>query len=533
MRQKYPLAVFILFVLTGALTFAQDPPKWGEWSHWGDQGDGTYRNPVLPSDYSEIDCIRVGDDFYAVSSTFQYSPGMIVLHSKDLVNWTIKGHAVSDVTQIGKELNWDRMNRYGRGIWAGAIRYHNEKYYLYFGTPDEGLFMTTASDPAGPWEPLHCMKAERGWDDCCPFFDDDGRAYFVATHFAAGYKTYLYRMTPDGKNLIEDSKVLVNEGAGREANKLYKFNGTYYHFYSEVSDGRYVMMQRASSIAGPYTEKKQLSRTQRHFNEPNQGGIVEGPDGKWYFLTHHGSGYWAGRIASLLPIHWIDGWPIIGEPDKDKIGTMVWQAAKPSNCYPIQTPQSSDDFDKLSLGPQWEWNHQPRNEMWSLTDRPGHLRLKAFRPLQNDDLFKAGNTLTQRCFGTARNEVIVRIDLAGMADGQRAGLCHYAGSFAMMGVCQNDGKRRLEFQSGEERVTGSEWTDHLIWLRSVWGLDGKADFFFSTDGKDFKPFGKTCRLGWGRYRGDRIGIYCFNNKTESGWIDVDDFIYRYKTDDTP
>lgn len=533
---RYIIVILIAFVFFFELLpnagFAQDSPKWGEWTRWGDHGDGTYRNPVLPSDYSDIDCIRVGDDYYAISSTFQYSPGMIILHSKDLVNWTIKGHAVSDLRQIGKELNWDRMNRYGRGIWAGAIRYHNEKFYLYFGTPDEGLFMTTASDPAGPWEPLHCMKSEQGWDDCCPFFDDDGKAYFVATHFAGGYKTYLYQMTPDGKSLIEDSKVLINEGKGREANKLYKFNGTYYHFFSEVSDGRYVMMQRASSITGPYTERKRLSHTQRNFHEPNQGGIIEGPDGKWYFLTHHGDGYWAGRIASLLPINWVDDWPIIGTPDKDNIGTMVWQTAKPSDRYPIQTPQSSDDFSKPSLGPQWEWNYQPRNEMWSLTDRPGHLRLKAFRPLKNDDLFKAGNTLTQRCFATTDNEVILKIDLAGMADGQRSGLCHYAGSFAMLGVCRNDGQRRLEFHSGQERITGPDLTDDSIWLKSTWGLDGKLEFFFSTDGRDFKSFGKTYQLGWGHYRGDRIGIYCFNNDSESGYVDVDEFIYRYKSDAT-
>lgn len=210
---------------------------------------------------------------------------MVIIHSKDLVNWTIKGHVVSDLRQISEEMNWTRMNRYGRGIWAGAIRYYQGKFYVYFGTPDEGYFMSTATDPAGPWEPLHCVKAEKGWDDCCPFFDDDGQLYFVGTHFADKYKTYLYRMTPDGKTLIENSKILINEGYGREASKLYKINGTYYHFFSEVKNGgRYIMMQRSSSITGPYLERKQLSHVQREYNEPNQGGLVEGPDRKWYFL---------------------------------------------------------------------------------------------------------------------------------------------------------------------------------------------------------------------------------------------------------
>ena len=157
------------------LAFASDPPTaWGDWPHWGAQSDGTYRNPVLPSDYSDLDCIRVGADYFAISSTFQFSPGMVILHSRDLVNWTIAGHAVYDLTQIGPELNWDRMNRTGKGIWAGAIRHHDGKFWVFFGTPDEGYFMTTAADVAGPWAPLHPVLKEAGWDDCCPFWDDDG-----------------------------------------------------------------------------------------------------------------------------------------------------------------------------------------------------------------------------------------------------------------------------------------------------------------------------------------------------------------------
>ena len=388
------LSVFLSVVWAGN---AQTVQVWGDWVRWGDQGNGTYRNPVLPADFSDIDCIRVGDNYFAISSTFQYSPGMVIIRSADLVNWSIVGHVVSDLSQISNELTYKRMNRYGRGIWAGAIRYFKGKFYVYFGTPDEGLFMTSASKPEGPWEPLHCMKAEAGWDDCCPFFEEDGRIYFVATNFADGYKTYLYQLTPNGKDLIESSKVLINEGQHREANKLYKFHDTYYHFFSEVGQGgRFIMMQRASSITGPYVEKRQLSHVQRQFNEPNQGGLVEGPDAKWYFLTHHGTGDWAGRIASLLPVQWVDGWPVIGQVGDDGIGTMVWQAPKPLPLIPAQTPQLSDSFDKPSLAPQWEWNYQPRDEMWSLTEKPGNLRLKAFRPLETNNLFKAGNTLTQR-----------------------------------------------------------------------------------------------------------------------------------------
>ena len=232
-----------------------EPSSWGDWPKWGDQKDGTYRNPVLPGDYSDLDCIRVGSDYFAISSTFQYSPGMIVLRSRDLVNWRIIGNVVDDVTRIGPGTNWDRMNRYGRGIWAGAIRHHAGKFWIYFGTPEEGYFMSSAKDPAGPWEPLHRMTKEGGWDDCCPFWDDDGQGYFVGTHFKGGYKTWLYKLTSDGRDLVPESRVLINEGSRREANKLFKISDTYYHFYSEFAGGgRYVMMQRAKSITGPYTE---------------------------------------------------------------------------------------------------------------------------------------------------------------------------------------------------------------------------------------------------------------------------------------
>lgn len=212
------------------LASAQTPSHWGDWPRWGDQGDGTYRNPVLPADYSDIDCIRVGEDYYAISSTFQFSPGMVIVHSRDLVNWTIVGHAVPDISQIGPELNWNRMNRYARGVWAGAIRHARGRFWVYFGTPDEGYFMTSAPTPAGPWEPLHALMKAPGWDDCCPFWDDDGQGYFVGTHFADGYKTYLWKLTPDGRSLVEESRTLINQGAGREANKLLKINGWYYPF---------------------------------------------------------------------------------------------------------------------------------------------------------------------------------------------------------------------------------------------------------------------------------------------------------------
>lgn len=515
-----------------ALAAGTGESRWGDWPRWGDQRDGvTYRNPVLPSDYSDLDCIRVGSDYYAISSTFQYSPGMVILHSKDLVNWEILGHVIDDVTQIGPDLNWDRMNRYGRGVWAGAIRYHNGKFWVYFGTPDEGYFMSTAKNPAGPWEPLHRLMGGAGWDDCCPFWDDDGQGYFVGTHFKDGYKTWLYKLTPDGRDLVNGWRVLLNEGAGREANKLYKINGLYYHVFSEHKPGvgRYVMMQRAKNITGPYPEKRQLCHAQPDMHEPNQGGIVQTEQGGWYFFTHHGAGDWEGRCASLLPVNWVDGWPILGDVGKDGIGTMVWSARKPVALTPIVTPQTDDDFSRPKLGVQWEWNYQPRVGKWSLTERPGFLRLHAFKPLVRDNLKKAGNTLTQRSLRTCTNVVTIALDLSGMADGQVAGLCHYSKGYSTIGVRCESGIITVESAHNQAITRGPELTTRKLWLQSTWGADGKSQYAYSTNGTAFTPFGEPYQLGWGDYRGDRIGIFTYNNEAEAGYVDCDVFMYRYNS----
>lgn len=525
------LALSLIVLSLNCVQAQESLRKWGDWQRWGDQGDGTYLNPVIPGDYSDIDCIRVGSNYYAISSTFQFSPGVVILQSKDMVNWIILGHAVDDLTQIGPELNWDRMNRYGRGIWAGALRYHDKKFWLYFGTPEEGYFMTTASKPQGPWEPLHKMLGEGGWDDCCPFWDDDGQGYFVGTQFSQNYKTYIYKMTPDGRDIIKSTGVLINEGAGREANKLYKWSGWYYHFFSEVGGdgGRYTMMQRSRNIFGPYSEKKQLTHTNWEANEPNQGGIVQTSQGEWYFLTHHGHGDWSGRIMSLLPVTWIDGWPIIGKVAQDGVGDMAWSVKKPIKNTPIITPQTDDSFSSRQLSPQWEWNYQPRPEKWSLRERRGWLRLHAFKPLRSDDMLQAGNTLTQRSMRTEQIEATVKLDLSGMVNGQKAGLCHFAvPSYSSLGIVQDGTTRKLVYRKDGQTLVGPELQTNTIWLRSKWGLDGQSQYSYSQDGVTFANFGSPYQLQWGSYRGDRIGIYNYNDATDAGYIDIDSFSYVYK-----
>ncbi|MBR6600724.1 MAG: glycoside hydrolase 43 family protein [Bacteroidaceae bacterium] len=503
-------------------------PSWGQWTRWGQQPDGTYCNPVLPSDYSDLDCIRVGDDYYAISSTMQFSPGMTVLHSRDLVNWEIVGNAVTDLTQIGPALNWDVMNRYGRGVWAGSIRYHKDRFYIFFGTPDEGYFMTSAPDAAGPWDPLICLMADSGWDDCTAIWDDEGQGYFLGTCFRDNCKTYMFRMADDCRSIDLESARLVNEGNHREANKLIRHGKYYYLIFSEHKRhlGRYVMAKRDTCLTGDFKEEHQLLLPCREANEPNQGGIVEGTEGKWYFFTHHGTGDWSGRIASLLPVTWIDGWPMLGDLSAGMPGSMVWTGPMPKIEEERLTIARSDEFDTSTLAPQWQWNYQPRTSMFSLTERPGWIRLKAFRPLVPGQLLKAGNTLTQRSWRTSANCVTIKADVSNMADGQHAGLCHFSSTSSGIGIVQEKGARYLEQHIDGHYVKG-ERIEHLyIWLQTRWGLDGMATYYYSLDGCHFVPFGEPYRMVWGHYRGDRIGVYSFNDHTEEGWIDVDYLHYR-------
>lgn len=512
-----------------AQTFA--PQAWGDWQTYGEQkGCGMYVNPVLPGDFSDIDCIEHDGYYYAISSTFQFEPGMAILRSADMVNWSVYSHAVPDVSQISEAMTSHVMDRYARGIWAGAIRWRNGRFYVYFGCPDEGMFMTTAPKIDGPWTPLHKMNIGGGWDDCCPLFDDDGQNYFVATHFADGYKTYVFRLSADGKTVDRESAVLINEGYGREANKLYKFNGKYYHLYSEDKDGgRYLMMQRADNPMGPYTEKRRLSHTQREWHEPNQGGYLQDKDGNWFFLTHHGSGDWGGRQVSLLPVTWIDGWPVIGNPDDDGIGRMVLNCRKPQT---VRRDNGSLASSRRYVGfglPDWEWNYHPVKERYVRTKKS--LALHASVPLRENDLLKASNTLTMRSWQTPHNVATVCLDFSSAADGQRCGMCHFSASWSEFGVKQVGSSSVLYYRDNKGREVNvqadlNKMMKKKVYLRSSWDLSGLCHYSWSLDGCKWTDAGVTYQMEWGNYRGDRIGLYTYNNICSEGDAIFTKFIYE-------
>ena len=520
------LAMSPVGVAAGSDDIANFNQEWGKWTTWGDQKDGTYLNPILPTDYSDIDCIKVGDTYYAMTSTFQLSPGVTLIRSTDLVNWEIITNIV-DLTQIGPALNWDVMDRYARGVWAGSLRHHNGRFYVFFGTPDEGFFPTSAPSIEGPWEPLTCLLEGPGWDDCSAIWDDEGRAWFVGTRFADNYKTYLWPMATDGKSIEKDKAKLVNEGDWREANKLIKVGDWYYLVFSQHIDGvgRYVMARRTRDMSEGFSaaQERQLNYADYDLHEPNQGGIIEGEPGKWYFFTHHGRGDWGGRLGTLLPVTWIDEWPVIGNVDENGIGHMQWKVEKPNLPKSKSDFTASEQFKDKKIKPHFQWNYQPREDFYSLTERKGWLRLKAFRPVETGNIMKAGNTLAYRVIQFAGSAEI-KLDISAMANGQIAGICHFSQDNSYLGVRMIDGKKYIEFKTADTNpIYGMEITKMQIWFKSEWDSNGVSRYSYSLDGKKYILFGADYQLKWGAYRGDRVGVFSFNDISDSGYVDVDFF----------
>ena len=341
---------------------------------WGNQGDGTYRNPVLCADFSDPDVIRVGGMYYMVASDFHFL-GMQVLESEDGVNWRY----ISQIYRRLDEPGWDAMVHYAGGSWAPAIRYHNGLFYVYFCTPDEGLFMSTASDAHGPWSPLHCVQHVEKWEDPCPFWDDDGQAYLGRSRHRAG-PIIVHRMSADGRQLLDEG-VTVYTGPVAEGTKFMKRNGYYYLIIPEGGVGTgWQTVLRARNIYGPYEHRVVLEQGTTAINGPHQGALIEGNNGEWWFY-HFQETPVLGRIVHLQPARWVDDWPVIGtDYDGNGIGEPVDTWRKPSMSGGSATVrdgktstnsktyvlQQSDEFDS-ALGLQWQWNHNPVDSHWSLT----------------------------------------------------------------------------------------------------------------------------------------------------------------------
>jgi beta-xylosidase len=487
------------------------------------QGNATYRNPVLFADYSDPDVIRDGDNYYLVASSFEFVPGIPILQSNDLVPWTILGHVLPRI-EIAPQYDMAGGNRYGRGVWAPAIRKHNGLFYVYFPTPDEGIFVSTAKKIAGPWTKPAAVLAQAGLEDPCPFWDDDGTAYLVHSKKGAG-PLILHRMAPDGLSVLDEGKEIVRDAKELptlEGPKMYKRDGYYYIFapFGGVSTGAQVVL-RAKSIYGPYEHRVVLAQGTTQVNGPHQGGYIESQDGKGWFVHFQSRGA-HGRIVHLEPVRWEDGWPVMGEAAAGAtVGQPVieWSVPAHPGKDSEQRPQTSDEFGEARLGAQWEWNHNPVDAGWSLTERRGFLRLK---PGYAADIFSARNTLTEMMQDEAF-EYTARVDVSGMKDGGHAGVAMFEQAASGVEVVQVGGVRTLGFFHGGEKAAGAPLAGGVVLLRVR--VDGdSASYFYSMDeGKNFQAIGAAVGLKFSWWKGSRPALFSYTTEKDgdAGHVDFD------------
>lgn len=368
-----------------------------------DQGNGTYKNPVLNADYSDPDAIRVGDDFYLVSSSFEDMPGLPILHSKDLVNWSIIGHA------LVRQPPFDHFDipRHGDGVWAPALRYYKGEFYLYYPDPDYGIYLIKAKNAAGPWSNPIMVYPGKGLIDPCPLVDDDGRMYLVHGFAGsrAGIKSVIAinKLNADG-NKVTDAGVIVYDGHETdptiEGPKLYKRNGYYYIFAPAggVPTG-WQLVLRSKNIYGPYERKVVMDQGKTTVNGPHQGAWVTTQTGEDWFL-HFQDKEQYGRVVHLQPIVWKNNWPVIGS-DKDDDGkgepVLVYKKPNVGKTYPIETPVESDEFNGNTLGLQWQWMANAQSNWYYMNPSKGALRLYSDKmPEGAKNLWGAGNVLLQK-----------------------------------------------------------------------------------------------------------------------------------------
>lgn len=507
-----------------------------------DLGNGMYRNPILAGDYSDPDVVRVGQDFYLVASSFTNVPGLPILHSRDLVNWTIVGHALDHLEPAAHF----SIPRRGGGVWAPAIRYRNGRFLIYYPDPDRGIFVVTAKNPRGPWSTPQRVSNERGEIDPAPFWDEQGRGWLLNAWAGnrAGFnnRITLRRLNPDGTRVVGPPRTIINgedfapvttrDGVRRwkviEGPKLYFRNGWYYLFAPAggVKQG-WQGVFRSRRIEGPYEARNVLDQGATDVNGPHQGALVLAGGADWFFHFQDRDGY--GRVVHLEPVSWRAGWPVVGaDPDGDGRGEPVQDYPKPHvPPQPIATPQASDEFAG-ALNPAWQWNSNPAKDWAKVSD--GRLCLKSVSAPA--DLFEAGNLLSQK-LPAPRFDVMTKLAFAPLRTGERAGLAIAGQTYAFVGLERTpDGLRVLQAwseASGEHRAWGPVVSGDGIWLRmaveptelSVSGpsekefdmpsthrkIEPKARFSYSLDGTRYEPIGPAFVGSAGRWTGAQIGLF--------------------------
>jgi beta-xylosidase len=499
-----------------------------------DNGDGTFKNPILWGDWPDPDVIRVGDYFYMVSTSMHYVPGSPILKSKDLVNWEMAGYAVD---RYDEDPRYDLKdgNMYLRGSWAATIRHHKGLFYVGFCTPnwdkEKGKFsICTAKDIKGPW--TRTIFPEYLYDPSL-FFDDDGKVYVV---HGSG-KLYVTELNADALSVkgdtvrIWDKSIERPAGStaqykayGMEGSHMYKINGYYYLTNPAGGTEGWQVCLRSKHIYGPY-ESKIIYQDESSYpnNGLHQGGMVQLKNGDWWFIIMQDRGP-IGRVPNLLPVTWVDGWPMLGDHGK---GYASGKKPDVGKSFPITCPATSDEFNASALGLQWQWNHNPNNAKWSLTERKGFLRLHA--PMANN-LKNARNTLTQRVQGPA-SEGTVEIDISGLRDGNVAGFGIFESPYAFIAVRKEAGKSSLIMVNDGQLIDSLPGFSYpKLWIRaSTTHEKFTATFSYSVDGKHFIPFGNVLKMGLGLiWTANRFALFNFSTQEEGegGYADFNWFHFK-------
>jgi beta-xylosidase len=509
---------------TATIQIAASPPDLSPFLWHPDCGDGTYRNPIIYADYSDPDVIRVSENFYLTASSFNCTPGLPILLSKDLVNWRIISYAL-------KNLPHPRYAQVqpGCGVWAPAIRFHSGKFWIFFPMPDEGIYVVTANDPAGKWSKPHLLQGGKGLIDPCPLWDDDGRAYLVHAyaHSRAGMKHILCvrPMAPDSSRLLGQGKIVFHEPEKHpiiEGPKLLKRDGWYYILAPAggVTNGWQVVL-RSRHIYGPYEDKIVLAQGGTSINGPHQGALVDAPNGDWWFIHFQDVGIY-GRVTHLQPVRWQHQWPLMGTQNENGVGEPVLHHAKPVESGPLLVPQTSDEFNLPPLGLQWQWHANHKKAWYSLGRRKGWLRLYP-QFVAGEKLPVLPNLLLQK-FPARSFSAETLFHFVPKQCGEEAGLIVAGKSSAALAVEKTGTGHRLVLRvNGEQRFV-QENVPAMIKLRASVENGGMCSFSFATF-NSFVSIPEPFQAENGVWIGAKVGLYSLSRKRTGpgGHVDVDYF----------
>jgi beta-xylosidase len=491
------------------------------------------QNPIIYADVPDMSMIRVGDTYYMSSTTMHMSPGVPIMKSKDLVNWQIVSYAY-DILDDVDELNLaNGKSTYGRGSWASSLRYHDSTYYVstFAGTTGKTYIYSTRDIERGPWKKIAFKPMMH---DHSLFFDDDGKVYMVY----GGGRIMLAELATDlsGVKTGTEPQVLIenasapagpNVGLPAEGSQLFKINGKYYLFNICWPKGgmRTVIIHRANKISGPYEGRIALQD-----KGVAQGGLISTPEGNWYAYLFRDFGA-VGRIPYLVPATWVNGWPVLGITAK-----VPDQLKLPASKGLIPGIVASDEFSRkrgeAALPLVWQWNHNPDSEHWSLTKRPGYLRITTGRV--DSSILLARNTLTQRTFGPACSGETM-IDVAAMKDGDCAGLLLLQRKYGWVGVKAEAGKKTIVMVSAETdqpvELQRIDLTQNKVYLKADADFRDRSDkayFYYSLDGKSWQPVGGPLQMSYTlpHFMGYRFGLFNYATKQEGGHVDFDYFQVR-------